>query len=81
MGKYSKKCCVFLVTYENPFTRAKQTELKTLVHEVAAHNPRVTPAAVWNAVKRPLHIHRYEDMDQWEYWRGRRMLESLLREK
>ncbi len=81
MGKYSKKCCVFLVIYVNPFTRAEQADLKKLVHEVVAHNAGATTDAVWNAVKKPLHIRRYQDMDQWQYWRSKSMLQKQLQKK
>lgn len=66
---------------QRPITRAEQADLKKLVHEVVAHNAGATTDAVWNAVKKPLHIRRYQDMDQWQYWRSKSMLQKQLQKK
>lgn len=57
-------------------TRAEQAELKSLVHEVDALDPTMTSAAIWNSVKAPLQVRRYEDMTWWDYWQSRRALED-----
>ncbi len=65
----------------SPINDSEQADLKTLVHEVVAHDPRLSSMKVWDMIKRPLHIRRYADMDRWEYLQSRLMLEKLLQRK
>ena len=59
-------------------SRAQQAELKSLVRQIDKLDPQMTSAAIWNTVKAPLQIRRYEDMTWWDYRQGREMLVERL---
>ncbi|MBU6475854.1 MAG: hypothetical protein KGQ70_07790 [Alphaproteobacteria bacterium] len=64
-----------------PVTPAEQADLKALVRDTVSRDSSLTIAAVWDTVKKPLHLRRYADMDQWQYWWSKSMLEDELRRK
>lgn len=75
--------CAAIVAWgvtHRPITREQQAELKELVHQVDVLDEQKTSAAIWNSVKNPLGVRRYDDMTWLDYHRSRAVLEKRLRE-
>ncbi|MDD9900625.1 MAG: hypothetical protein OXT65_06565 [Alphaproteobacteria bacterium] len=60
-----------------PMTHAEQEELKGLVRQVVDRS-HVAPVTVWAEVKRPLNVHRYQDMTWLQYRKSRAFLKERL---
>lgn len=60
-----------------PMTASQQVELKMMVDNAARQNEKLTHAAIWAQIKKPLGVRSYQDISYWDYARAKKIVSDL----